>query len=142
MTVRPGVPKLERIARARMVGAPVWLAPEHTATVVDSLRRTSALRGWCLLAVAVMRNHVHLVVGVAGDPDPAGLLRVLKANSSRALNTRHGRKPAGRWWTQSGSRRVLRGETAVSAAARYVLEQYAPLVVWRAEDPAVGWAFR
>ena len=77
-----------------------------------------------------MANHVHLVVGVLGDPDPAKLLHDFKSYGSRALH-RHGHAPAGaRWWTESGSRRKLPDQNAVRAAMRYVREQAHPLVVW------------
>jgi REP element-mobilizing transposase RayT len=44
--------------------------------LVDQFRETAGVRGWALLAAAVMANHVHLVVGVDGDPEPAEFLRV------------------------------------------------------------------
>jgi REP element-mobilizing transposase RayT len=79
-----------------------------------------------------MANHVHLVVGVPGDPDPARLLQAFKAYASRALNRDAGGER--RWWTESGSRRILRGSDAVVAAVRYVMGQEYPLVLWSASD--------
>ena len=81
-----------------------------------------------------MRNHIHLVVGVPDDPDPATLLRDFKAYASRALNRRWGKPTSGTWWTQSGSRRVLRGEPAVVAATEYVRSQRGAVVTWIAEE--------
>ena len=38
-----------------------------------------------------MADHVHLVVGVPGDPDPHAMLRDFKAYGSRALSAGFGR---------------------------------------------------
>ncbi len=81
-----------------------------------------------MLAVAIMRNHVHLVVGVPGDPDPALLLEGFKRYGSRALNRTHAERR--RWWTVSGSRRRLKTEPDVVATVEYVRGQEWPLVVW------------
>jgi REP element-mobilizing transposase RayT len=58
------------------------------AAVLSQLRETAATRGWTLFAVGIMANHVHVIVGVDGDPAPADLLRDLKGWTSRALNAR------------------------------------------------------
>ena len=79
-----------------------------------------------------MRNHVHLVVGVPGDPEPDTLLRDFKSYASRALNHRWPKPASGTWWTQSGSTRKL---ADMPAAVRYAQEQEHPLVVWAADDP-------
>ena len=105
--------------------------------VVEQFRETAAYRGWSLYAAAVMSNHVHLVVGVPEDPDPAKLLHDFKSYATRALKT-HGHVPAGaRWWTESGSRRKLPDERAVQAAVEYVLRQQRPLVVWSSGERGV-----
>jgi REP element-mobilizing transposase RayT len=132
----PGTPydaddaRVRHRARDNLVGDPVWLTAEQAVIVVEQFLQTAAFRGWLLLAIAVMSNHVHLVVGVTGDPDPAKLLHDFKSYATRALKA-HGQKPSGgRWWTESGSRRKLSGEQAVQAAIEYVLHQHRPLVVW------------
>ena len=83
-----------------------------------------------LLAAAVMANHVHLVVGVVGDPDPERILHSFKSYASRVLNKQWQRPRNGTWWTSSGSKRKLPSERAVTGAVRYVLDQKHPLVVW------------
>lgn len=132
----PGTPydaddvSVRQRARDNLVGDPVWLTAEQAAIVLEQFRLTAAYRGWSLLAAAVMANHVHLVVGVPGDPDPAQLLHDFKSYATRALKA-HGQVPSGgRWWTESGSRRKLSGARAVQAASAYVLNQQRPLVVW------------
>jgi hypothetical protein len=140
----PGTPcdaddeRVRRRALDNLVGDPVWLTPEQAEIVVEQFRQTAAYRGWSLLAVAVVANHVHLVVGVPGDPDPAKLLHDFKSYASRALKA-HGHVPAGgRWWTESGSRRKLPNVGAVTVAVAYVLGQARPLIVWSPGERGVS----
>jgi REP element-mobilizing transposase RayT len=130
------MPALKAAAQARMKGEPVALTPEQAAEIVAQILETADHRGWTVLAVAVMWNHVHVVVGVAGDPDPADLLRDFKSYAARRLNKTWGKPPGGTWWTESASRRILRGDGAVPAAVNYVAcRQPYPLATWVAEDP-------
>jgi REP element-mobilizing transposase RayT len=135
---QPGTPCVKDVRPLRTFAAQdvevVWLTGEQAQTVTGQFRETAAHRGWGLLAAAVMRNHVHLVVGVPGDPEPENLMRDFKSYGSRALSLAFGRRD--RWWTQSGSKRKLPDEPAVVAAVRYVKNQEHPLVVWvRGELP-------
>jgi REP element-mobilizing transposase RayT len=132
----PGTPcdagdeRVRQRAVDHLVGEPVWLTAEQAGIVVEQFQQTAAYRGWSLLAVAVMANHVHLVVGVPGDPDPAKVLHDFKSYATRALKARGQVPSGGRWWTESGSRRKLPDGRAVQAAVEYVLRQQRPLVVW------------
>jgi len=92
------------------------------------------------LAAAVMRAHVHLVVGVPGDPEPDVLLRDFKAYGSRAINRLFSRPKSGTWWTEGGSKRVKRTEEAVVRAVRYVARQEGALVAW--VDAGWEWVLR
>jgi REP element-mobilizing transposase RayT len=123
-------------AREQMTGAPIWLNREHAVLLARQFRETAGHRGWALLALAIMANHVHLVVGVPGDPQPDVLLRDFKSYGSRCLNQRFGKPASETWWTASGSRRKLPDERAVQAAVRYVRNQHKPLMIWVAENPA------
>jgi REP element-mobilizing transposase RayT len=122
-------------ARDQMAGEPVWLTSEQATILAEQFRETASYRGWSLLALAIMANHVHLVVGVPGDPEPDTLLRDIKSYGSRRLNQRFGKPPSAKWWTASGSRRKLPDRRAVHAAVRYVQNQQRPLVVWVSENP-------
>jgi REP element-mobilizing transposase RayT len=122
------VPPLQAYAAAIMTGDAVRLDIAQAQAVADQLRETATHRGWQLLALAVMANHVHVVVGVPGDPDPEKLLGDFKAWATRRLNTGWGRRD--RWWTQSGSRRKKQSPQAIRSAVLYVRDQPRALVVW------------
>jgi REP element-mobilizing transposase RayT len=99
------------------------------------MQSTARYRGWHLLAGAIMTNHLHLLVGVPGDPDPATLIRDLISYSSRVLNQKYGKPESGTWWTEGGSRRKLPDENAVQRAVLYVLNQKYALIASFGEQP-------
>jgi hypothetical protein len=88
---------LAHASQARLKGEPVWLSAEQANVVALDFVSTARFRSWGLLAGAVMANHVHLVVGVLGDPDPAKLLQIFKSYASRALNQRWATPSGGTW---------------------------------------------
>ena len=100
---------LRRIAENKLAGDPVRLNRDQAEVVRHQFEETASYRGWQLLAGAIMANHVHLVVGVAGDPDPSALLRDFKSYSSRALNLRDRVSVKPRWWTEQGFEAEGRG---------------------------------
>ena len=66
-----------------------------------------------------MATHVHLVVNSATDRGPR-LLQLFKGAASRDLNRRE-QGFGDRWWTKSGSRRLLTSVGSIEGAVRYVL---------------------
>jgi REP element-mobilizing transposase RayT len=140
----PGTPydaddaRVRQRARASLMGQPVWLTAEQAAVVLAQIQETAQFRGWDLLACAILANHIHLVVRVSGDPEPAALLHSFKSYATRALNAAGYRPSGGRWWTESGSRRKLPDERAVAAAVAYVSRQHNPLLVWMASGACKG----
>jgi REP element-mobilizing transposase RayT len=130
------MPGLEAAAREAMTGETILLTEVQADVVAEQLKETAQHRGWTILAGAVMRNHVHVVVGVPGDPHPQKLLGDLKAWGTRRLNRDWGKRPNGTWWVEHWSRRKLPNEAAVAAAIAYVARQAGALRVWVAE----GWA--
>ena len=125
------VPGLARASHDLMKGQPVQLTVAHADVFLAQVRETAGVRGWQLLAVAVMFNHFHIVVGVPGDPDPSKVLGDFKSWCTRALSQHFGAPASKTWWTASGSKRRLRDERALAAAIRYVLyDQPNPLVTW------------
>jgi REP element-mobilizing transposase RayT len=124
------IPGLARCARDNLESSPVRLDTDQAVCLRDQMIQTAAFRDWQLLAIAVMSNHVHLVVGVPGDPDPARVLGDFKAYGSRALTKRWGKPPGGRWWTHGGSTRKLPDASAMFAAIAYIRDQPYPLEIW------------
>jgi REP element-mobilizing transposase RayT len=102
---------------------------------MQAVRGVADYRNWQVDAIAVMRNHVHVVVGVPGDPDPATMLRDFKSYAARALSARWPRPASGTWWTRSGSRRVLPSDAAIHAAIDYVRDQHGAIAVFAAGEP-------
>ena|SRR6516165_7685886 len=128
------MPGLQEAARRQLKCAPIYLGAFHAARLLAQFQETARYRDWLLVAVAIMRSHVHLLVGVNGDPEPEEVLADFKSYGSRSLN-RHWTKPAsGTWWTQSGSKRKLPNEAAVRAAVEYVRNQPNALLIWIMDD--------
>ncbi len=128
------MPNLQRWAGDALRCPAIRLIREQAAAILAQFRETADHRDWLLLAVAIMADHFHLVVGVPGDPEPAVLLRDFKSYASRALNRRWPKPASGTWWTESGSRRRLRDEAAVMTAIHYVSTQEFPLGLWTRDD--------
>jgi REP element-mobilizing transposase RayT len=130
------VPPLRRYAESVLTQSPVWLTAAQAATVADQFRETAAYRNWELLALAVMANHVHLVVEVPDSVSASKLQTDFKAYTTRRLNGAVAPHSKRKWWTERGSTRALRNPGAVPAAVTYVKNQPGPLVVWLAGDGA------
>jgi len=127
---------LHRHAQQELRGDPVRIDHEQAQVLLKQFQETACYRGWVLLAVAIMSNHIHIVVGADGDPDPTRMLGDFKAYGSRALSA-CGDKPASKtWWTYGGSKRKLPDEAAVLAAVEYVHSQPSALVIWIASGVA------
>ncbi len=132
---------LRRIAENRLAGDPVRLTRDQAEVVRRQFEETARYRGWQLLGGAIMANHVHLAVGVPGDPDPSALLRDFKSYASRALNLRDRRSVKPKWWTEQGSKRKIADWDTLETVLRYVREQKYALEVWDAvnrDDAASG----
>jgi REP element-mobilizing transposase RayT len=138
---RPGtpydddLPGLWKAALRQMRGPRIRIEQSQAEALSAQFQETATYRGWTLQAFAIMFNHVHWVVTVSGDPSPSDLLRDFKSYGSRVLNRKWGKRPNDTWWTESGSKRKLKDESAVQTAVRYVRRQPIPLVIWTA-DPS------
>ena len=127
---------LEAAARERMSGPAVFLTRIQAEALMEQFHETARHRGWRMRAGAVMADHFHLVVAVAGDPEPAKVLGDFKSWGTRRLTRDFGAPRSQTWWTSRGSKRRPRGEAGVAAVIRYVAEeQIDPLVVFREDDP-------
>lgn len=140
---RPGDPEIESSAALQRYGAsimkgdPVFLNQEQARVLLTQFHCTSGYRQWRLLAVAIMKNHIHLGVNVHGDPEPESIMRDFKSYGSRALNLQWGKPKSETWWTESGSSRKLDSESSVLGSVRYMRDQEFPLVIWTIEDGMV-----
>jgi len=114
---------LPRIAESKLSGDPVRLTRALAEVVRRQFEETARIRGWQLLAGAIMANHIHLVVGVPGDPDPSVLLRDFKSYASRDLNHPDRVSARRRWWTGQGSNRKLGDWDTLETVLWYVREQ-------------------
>ena len=122
----------------RQLKAPVILLDVDQAhDLFEQFQETVTHRQWLLVAVGVMRTHLHVVVGVTGDPDPDGILRDFKSYGSRKLNRNYGLPASETWWTESGSKRKLTNAASVEAAVNYVRQQPNPLLIWTREQGVV-----
>ena len=126
-------PALRKYAKEQLKCPPIRLCLEQAEVLLAQFQQTAAFRQWQLIAVAIMVNHVHIVVGVPGDPDPEKILGDFKAYGSRVLSQLSGKPKSGTWWTESGSKRKLKDDVAILGAVEYVKNQFRPLVVWVAD---------
>jgi REP element-mobilizing transposase RayT len=130
-------PALKRYAQQVMRGGEVYLTAPQAEHAAAEFRRTAGFRGWVLHAVAVMRNHAHLVLTAPDNVSGSRLLQEFKSYGSRSLNSVFGTPDGGTWWTKSGSTRLLTIPQAVESAIEYVRRQDYPLMVWIAvQEPA------
>lgn len=121
---------LRRFSKQQLTGPPVVLNLAQAQRLLAQFFETTDQRGWLLAAVGIMHTHVHVVVGVPGDPDPSKILGDLKSYGSRSLNDGWSKPQSGTWWTESGSKRKLPDEQSVEAAVEYIRRQPNPLVIW------------
>ena len=129
--VDAGMSALESAAKGRLKQDPIRVTAEQAAALVEQFQVTAGIKGWSLLACAVMADHVHWVVGIDESLHGRSARQVLKAYGSRVLNDRWGKPVCQTWWTEGGSDRALRDEQAILDAIEYVLNQEFPLLIWK-----------
>ena len=99
---------------------PVILDADRRRAVEDAIREVCKFRGWCLHAISVRTNHVHVVVAI-GSAKPERSLNDFKSYSTRRMRSN------GCWhsivspWVDKGSKRHLWNERSVALAADYVV---------------------
>lgn len=128
-----GRPVLKWLSKRNQHGASIWLKTVHAEGLQTQFEETAGFRGWTILAGAVMPNHVHLVVGVSGDPHPGVLLRDFKSYGRRVLNRKFERPENGSWWSEHGSKRKVKDQHHLDNVIQYVQDQPNSLVVWKLE---------
>ncbi len=125
------IPGLAESARAKLKCKPIYLDRAKAEKLLAQFQETARYRQWELCGVAIMANHIHVVVGVPGDPDPEDVMGDFKSYGSRTLNREYGKPDSETWWTGgSGSKRKLKTAEAIWARLRYTRDQEYPLLVW------------
>ena len=129
------LPLLEAWMREQMIGDPVSLNQRDADVMIAQFQETARIRTWLLQAVSVMHNHTHVLVSVAGDPDPQAILETLKSWATRTLKKHRSLPANGKFWTANGSKRKMPGTEALTSAVIYVIKkQPNPLSVWFAPE--------
>ena len=131
------IPALERYVRSQMKGKPILLTADQAALAAEEMQHSAHHSGWTMTALAMMVNHVHLIVAAPEDVLPDRLFQIFKSYASRKLNQHYPKPPGGTWWAVSGSRRRLPTERALHAAIEYVKNQEHPLRLWTADSEPV-----
>ena len=129
------IPGLVRYSQTVMRGEPVYLSVEQAESAAAEFRQTAAFRSWDIEAVAIMRNHVHIVVSAHPDWHGTRVMSEFKSYASRAMNATFGKRTSGTWWTKSGSKPELLKPESLEAAIVYVRCQDYPLFLWLNEGP-------
>ena len=128
-----GRSQLQALSQSLLVNAPIFLTFDQARLVLEQFKETAAMRNWTIIACAIMSNHVHILLGVSGDPDPNKLLHDLKAYSTRKLNEHFPKSASGTWWTSNGSTRRIDSENSWLRCVEYIQNQKNPLVLWTGE---------
>ena len=133
---QPGSPNVpfRKFAEHLLKTKPIVLTYEEAQDLYRQFQETVRFRGWLILAVGIMHAHVHVIVGVPGDPKPEKLLNDLKAYGTRCLNEKSGRLASDTWWTTKGSKRKLECDIDVASSVQYVRQQPNPLLIWTRDD--------
>lgn len=124
------IPPLAEYARQLLKCPAVHFNKDQAVMLLEQFLETARARAWQIEACAILTNHVHLVFGVPGDPDPSDMLRDWKSYGSRKLNGKWQRPASGTWWETRGSKRALKTAAALKRAIQYVLNQENALLIW------------
>ena len=117
----PHSPGLHDASQQRLKFAPVFFTVAYAEAVIAQFLETARYRGWRVHAVAVMRNHFHMLVEVLHDPNPGKIPGDFKGHATRTLNSTFGHREE--WWTDRGSKRPNPTERSRYAAVRYTRDQ-------------------
>jgi len=123
------MPQLRQSAKERLKGEPVVFNQKQAEVLFGQFCETARIRHWTLIGVAIMFNHVHILIEVGDDANPDDVMRDLKSYGSGALNRTFGKPKSGTWWTTSGSKR-RKTSSAIPEVIKYLKRQPNPLVLW------------
>jgi len=116
----------ERQVRAQRImksGACVFGEAQREC-VERTLREVAQFRAWSIHAVAVLSNHVPVVVTVPAETSAERVLNDFKIWATRRLRERELIEPGRKIWERHGSTRHLLRETEFQAACNYVQKHH------------------
>ncbi|HSV15731.1 MAG TPA: transposase [Tepidisphaeraceae bacterium] len=108
----------EQWPRENASESPIELTIEQRRLVEEAIRDLAARYRWLIHAIAVMRDHVHVVISAARDGEQ--LRDAIKAVASKWLNKQSGKRT---WWAEGGSAKYLWERPYFVNATKYVNDQ-------------------
>ena len=109
--------------RRRLMKSEALLFDEACCACIETtMHEVATHRQWEILALNVLSNHVHVVVGTAEGAKPEKVMSDLKAYTTRRLRERQLLPAQVPVWSHHGSTRYLSDDRAISAACHYVME--------------------
>ena len=124
---------LKKHAEKRLKGDPIFLNLEHARILFEQFQETVAYRQWKLHGVAIMPNHVHILLETGDDTKPEQAACDLKRYGSRRLSAVFGKPKSETWWTTGCSLR-RKATDALPNVVRYIKDQRHALLVWIAPE--------
>ena len=115
----PPKPSLESYEKQTQKNTPVTFEPKHRQIIFETIREVCAYRHWCLFAIHVRTNHVHVVVSVDTEPEKA--LHDFQAYATRHLRQAYPIFKDRKIWTRHGSTRYLWNRKQFLDAISYVV---------------------
>jgi REP element-mobilizing transposase RayT len=113
------VPWLEKYIAEHLKGEPILLNCRHAEVLLEQFQQTATHQNWKLYGIAIMPNHIHILLETGDDVQPEKAAGTLKSYGSRRLNVVFGKPSSGTWWTAGCSIRHKRAEV-LPAALRYI----------------------
>ena len=123
------IPRLKNHVERHLKSKPILLNGEQAKVLFEQFQETVAHRHWTLYGVAIMPNHVHILLETSDDTEPEKAAGTLKSYGSRRLNAIFGRPESGTWWTD-GSSTPRKTADAIPDLIRYIKNQRNALLVW------------
>ena len=120
---------LRKYTSEHLKGEPVVLNLDQATVLFEQFQETISYRHWKLYGVAIMPNHIHILVETSDDAVPETVAGDLKKRGSRRLNALFGKPASGTWWTSGSSIRRKTAE-AIPDVLRYIKNQHDALLIW------------
>ena len=124
---------LKKYTAKNLKSEPVLLNGEQANILLEEFQRSATYRHWKLCGVAIMPNHVHILLEGSDDLEPEKVASELKSYGSRRLNEIFGKPNSGTWWTSGSSIRRKTLES-IPHMLTYIKNQRNALIVWIAPE--------